>query len=416
MKSLACMSVGSLLAKRESGLTGAERLRIEEHLQRCDSCRSDARALHAITALSQSPAIPSLTSRARERAIAGALMHATRQPTPELMPTRSRGPLLAWAGAGLVAAAAAATVLVVTNGDSEKTARSTTAQDDAAVLLAGDVNAGGNEIEVGGRIEPGTLMATNEGAQLTMGRASIELEPASEIAWQPTEETVRLGAGSLRAKVQPDPSRRFRVVTDTFAVEVLGTEFEVSTDSVEVFEGTVRIVGNDGNVLAAALTKGGSWQAGIAAKAPAKKKKRAHRRPRKRNKSVAEATAAVDVAALLASARSHLAAKSVAAAREDIQRALDAEPSRREQAEAYSLIAECALVSGEPAKASRLYLQVTDNYRGLSAAENALFAAARIEANAGNAAAAKKHLERYLERYPDGRFRSEAERRLSEIE
>ena len=41
---------------------------------------------------------------------------------------------------------------------------------------------------------------------------------------------------------------------------------------------------------------------------------------------------------------------------------------------------------------------------------------ARIEANDGNHEAAREHLERYLERYPNGRFRAEAERRLTAIE
>jgi len=416
MKSIACISIGSLLSKRASGLSGAERLRLEEHLQTCAACRDDAYALDVITAITRSPELPSLGGRARERAIAGALMHATRKPTPELMPARSRSSLRVWAGAGLVAAAAAAVVLVVTSGDNRETVRAAAASDDAALLVAGDVTAGGSAVEVGSRIEPGADMATHQGARLLVGRAEIEIDPASEIAWQPEVETLSLRTGAVRASVKRDPSRTFRVVTETFVVEVVGTRFEVTPESVEVYEGTVRIVGPDGDVLVAALTEGESWQAGVAAKTTPKKK-RAHKRPRKRTKQTVEvAEVEADVGALLTSARSHLASKSVDSAKEDIQRALDAEPNRKEQAEAYSLIAECALVSGEAAKAARLYLQVADKYRGLPAAENALFAAARIEANAGHAAEARDKLELYLERYPSGRFQAEAKRRLSELE
>jgi len=410
MKSIACMPVGSLLSKRASGLTDAERLRLEEHLQRCASCRSDAHALDTLTALSRSPELPSLTSRARDRAIASALMQANQQPDSLPVAPRTWWPRLAWAGTAV--AAAAAVVLSLTIGGEDQAAKSST-HDDAALVVAGDIAADGQQIETGARVALNAEMTSSRGARLILGRAEVEVAPSSTIAWEPSSETLSLRSGSLRASVEPDPSRTFRVSTDAFTVEVVGTEFRVTPDRVEVFDGTVRIVDNRGGVVVAALTEGKEWQAGVAT-ATKRKKKRARKRPRKRTKPAAEPE--VDVSELLADARSHLASKSVEGAKGAIQSALDAEPNRRQQAEAYSLIAECALVSGERAKAARLYLQVATKYRGLRAAENALFAAARIEANDGNHAAAKQHLERYLERYPDGRFRDEAERRLSDIE
>ena len=97
------------------------------------------------------------------------------------------------------------------------------------------------------------------------------------------------------------------------------------------------------------------------------------------------------------------------------RRALELRGSRANAAEAHTILAECAQMAGQPRAAVERYLLVARRYSNLPAGETALFAAARIEANAGHLQAARDLFERYLERYPDGTLRAEAERRLRAI-
>jgi outer membrane protein assembly factor BamD (BamD/ComL family) len=60
----------------------------------------------------------------------------------------------------------------------------------------------------------------------------------------------------------------------------------------------------------------------------------------------------------------------------------------------------------------RMYLDVAERFSDLSAGEVALFAAARLQANRGVSAEARRLLHRYLKRYPEGRFARDAADRL----
>jgi hypothetical protein len=64
-----------------------------------------------------------------------------------------------------------------------------------------------------------------------------------------------------------------------------------------------------------------------------------------------------------------------------------------------TLLAECDQREGRTAHAVRLFLRVADRFRGLPAAESALYAAARLETRA----AAGALLERYLREHPGDR-------------
>ncbi len=119
---------------------------------------------------------------------------------------------------------------------------------------------------------------------------------------------------------------------------------------------------------------------------------------------------------LLARARHRLASGDARAALADLDAVLAAGGSRGQQAEAYMLKGDCALVQGDSKAAVRQYLDVSRRFSGLRAAETALFAAARVESNSGNKAAAKKLLLAYSERYPNGQFKSEVGARLRIIE
>jgi outer membrane protein assembly factor BamD (BamD/ComL family) len=87
----------------------------------------------------------------------------------------------------------------------------------------------------------------------------------------------------------------------------------------------------------------------------------------------------------------------------------------RDRAEALSLRAECALVAGDLASAAAGYRLVAQRFAAQPAGENALFAAARIDADRLSGARAQTGLMRYLARYPRGRFVKEATTRLREL-
>jgi TolA-binding protein len=112
-------------------------------------------------------------------------------------------------------------------------------------------------------------------------------------------------------------------------------------------------------------------------------------------------------------ARSALARGHRDRAEQAVEAALKADPSRRERAEAGTLRAEMALVAGSRDRAARLFLEVADRFAGSRAAENALMAAARLMAAEGDRAGARATWQRYLDDYPDGRFRDDASRRLA---
>jgi TolA-binding protein len=118
------------------------------------------------------------------------------------------------------------------------------------------------------------------------------------------------------------------------------------------------------------------------------------------------------VAQRLASARRALGAGRVAEAEKLAEGVLSGRASAREAAEARTLLADCAVSRGQPERAALLYLAVAKSFPGLPAGENALFAGARLTERVYGKARAQGLFEQYLQRYPRGRFRQEAERHL----
>src|SRR5262249_9009696 len=109
-------------------------------------------------------------------------------------------------------------------------------------------------------------------------------------------------------------------------------------------------------------------------------------------------------------------ARDLRKARAAIEAAQAQGPSRSQSAEAGLLLAECAQASGDTGGAVNGYLDVSRRFAELPAADTGLFAAARLEANAGHVSRARLLLHEYLERYPNGRFRNDASARLNALE
>ena len=124
------------------------------------------------------------------------------------------------------------------------------------------------------------------------------------------------------------------------------------------------------------------------------------------------AKAGLDASAPLGRARKALASGDVARARAELAVVLGQRSRAEDLVEARTLLAECALVSGDTSKAQSGYADVAKTQAGTAAGDNAAFAAARLERDP---AKARQLLTQYLASYPKGRFRQEAEARLAAL-
>ena len=122
--------------------------------------------------------------------------------------------------------------------------------------------------------------------------------------------------------------------------------------------------------------------------------------------------ALTSAATYLSAARKALAGGDSDTARDDLTKARAAGPDRKLRAEADTLSAEIAMVDGDLGLAAVLFMEVAERYADLPAGENALVAAARVLHASGGTTAARAAWRRYLDRYPEGRFRADVLRRL----
>ena len=417
MTGLTCFRAGILLERRQSGLDEAERLLLEEHLQACAECAANARALGALADLLDETA----SSRVAPHVVSSAIRKALESPVPEDKPAApvSRRWLAPAALAAALCVVAALVVWTTRRGPSDGgngpiAQRTEVAPKRAAPerpssaarpdrVISGVVESGAHELRSGSPVESARLMIARERAELALAHARAKLGPGSIVRWDSGRSMLALDAGHALISVDPAPGRRFSLETTRFVAEVLGTVFEVWPTGIRVLSGRVRVTarGHAARLLAA----GDAWtlEPESASTASSADEVRNQRVP----EDVRPQT--ITARALLARARQRLAEGDAASARRDIASALGAAPSAAESAEARSLLAECAIVEGNPPEAQRAYAQVAERYAGTAAGETALFAAARLERDP---ARSRERLEAYLKRYPEGRFRAEAEARI----
>jgi TolA-binding protein len=234
--------------------------------------------------------------------------------------------------------------------------------------------------------------------------------------------TLRMSRGALRIEVVPGRSQPFRVITERYHVEVLGTVFEVRDAEVSVEHGRVRVTRVGGDASSRVLAAGERWNLddetsslGIAPEPSAGHSPSADASAPARRVDGVMARPSVDPRALYARARKHLAAGEPTQARRLVEQALAGAPSAAQQAEGQTLLAECSLVAGDSKDAARRYAEVAKKHGNLPAGETALFAAGRTAHGAGQNADARRLFNQYLARYPSGQFANEARSRLAQL-
>lgn len=428
---LTCLNMHRLIDRRDSGLSPAEGLRLEEHLGGCTRCRAHANLLDGLTRLAAEQPV-SLDAAARSRAISAALnAGSVARARLSLAPPRRGFVLLGAATAALALAVAVQRAL--TPAPAPVAVQPARAFDR---VLSGQVEVAGGKQGAGERLNESAELFTTDGASVALAHAEVQLRAHTRARWNARARTLALPQGSALIEVDPARHESFRVETHAFVVTVLGTRFEVTQDAVHVLRGRVSVTPRaDGRAVDPIVLAAGSPQADFelqptaaeatpplaepapVATAPRPRAQRgadkgsqppAAKLPRDDDREVRDA----NPSALLEQARSQLAARDVTQARNTLRLAA---PQLREsalRAQALSLEAECNLLERRFEAARDAYLRVARIFPTLPAAETALFAAARIEAEHGHSARARELLTRYLERYPSGSFAREAEHRI----
>lgn len=221
-------------------------------------------------------------------------------------------------------------------------------------------------------------------SRVTVYRVAVVIAATSDIRWASVERSMVL----LRGRVEVDGDAWTRIATDRFHVEIYGAA-TITPDRVFVHRGSGRVMSPQ-RKLVAQLAQGASW-------AP---------------QSSTTAARQPSVALLLDQAREAFTARDYARADQFAGSALEASPSRAQEAEARMIMAECAHARGRLDDALARYEAIAAQFADLSTGEMALFSAARLQASRGDADAARVLFHRYLDRFPSGRFAVDAEREL----
>jgi ferric-dicitrate binding protein FerR (iron transport regulator) len=402
---MSCSETARLSAASAGGhATAAERLELEAHLSSCSRCNAEHALLLATTRALRDAEVPTLPPAARQRVWRAALAQRTQAPT-----TARR---FAWpfAVGATLALAAAIAIWVGTRAPSE------------LAVVAGDVTTVPGAPEgTPGTTEPGVTLRSQGGGVVRLADASSALAPATEIVWRRERRIVELRQGSLTVDVEHRPGQHFEVRTPRFTVEVVGTKFTVDLRGVRTERGKVRIVAPDGTELGFAGA-GVAWVApdqasdGAAAAVPAPSPPpNAEPAPPSAAAPAATAPAAPTTedlsGARLGRARRALARGNAGEARRIVEPLFRL--GRDVASEARAIYAESYLSEGRYEDAIAGYRIVVRDFPSTPQAESALFAIAQLEGEHGRPADARATLQRYLARYPQGRFAKEASDRLA---
>jgi ferric-dicitrate binding protein FerR (iron transport regulator) len=382
--------------------TPAERLELESHLAVCARCSAEHADLAAVRAL-RAAEPEGLSAAARERVRRVALAGTARAPAQ----ARRRF----WpAGLGATfALASLAALLFVRRPSNEPRVVSGDVAIVALVPSMATSPAADGEVSI----------RSARGGEVRLGDADTSLGAGTTFVWRRAARSVELREGSLTIDVEHRAGQHFQVRTPRFVVEVIGTRFTVDLAGVRTERGTVRVLGTDGAALGY-VTAGRSWalpaetaqRTAPVSTAPAEAPPAPPPAPALTLASAGPARASLDEGpARLVQARRALARGNAGEARRLVEPIFHL--GREVAVEARVIYAESFLVEGRYTDAVDGYETVVRDFPRTPQAESALYAVAQLESEHGRASAARAGLQRYLDRYPRGRFAREANDRLA---
>ena len=393
---MSCRDVREWLHRDASELDEAQRLLLDDHLAVCETCRGDRDRMRLVHRVGTSLPVPPPGAREYSRAIARALMEGPR--------TRSAPRRLSWwiaPLAGLVGVVVVAIVIATRHHDEAPPPREAhhelprpphpePAAAPADVVEEGGLVGDASTIAIGAAVPANVALRTDVRTRVKLGTLRVVIAASSEIRWSATDRELVLERGML--DIETLAPGRARIVTPQFELELDDVALTVEPAEVRVRRGTTRVVDRSRKLLAS-LDGDGTW------------------RP---IEPVGKLPAGAKPAELLARARTQFAAKDYAGAERTATRALT-NATRLEQAEARIFLADVAQAAGKLDVAVARYDAVAATYAVLPVAESALYDAARIELQRAHATDARRLLDRYLIRYPSGRYADDVRRELAKL-
>jgi hypothetical protein len=379
------------------------RLEVESHLADCEDCRTERAHYGLLGWLKEQPA-PALGPAASRRVLARLIEGGPAALAREGTVTRRRGSRLLAAAAGLAVSTAAVLFLVH----------------------------GRPGVET---LTTPRLIETESGGAVAFGGARVAYVPGTRMLAEPAKRRLGLDRGEVDVDVDPQSglAGHFRVATDHFVVEVIGTHFVVTPSGVRTLRGRVRVLDLEDHELAV-LGPGESWTAsrpiGAASRPPAEQTSPAVAPPSIAPRPEELATSApaarapehaapnahrVSVAQLLARGRSAMSEGDADGARALIARARSAAPTEDQAAALDLLEADAWLVTKQPDAAIAAYRRVARRWSGTAQAETATFAVGQLLVEGDSPLAAETALTEYLAHYPHGRFAREAQEQLAQL-
>ena len=388
---------GQLLELVRGTASDAVRLEVESHLADCEGCRSERARYGLLGWLKEQPASAlgaAASRRVLARLLEGTPASAARGRRAPIV-GRQRGARLFAVGAGLALSAAA-----------------------LILLLHGRVET---------LSEPRQIEAESGGV-VAFGGARVAYAPGTKLLAEPAQRRLALARGEVDVDVDPRAGLRghFRVATDRFVVEVIGTHFVVTSSGVQTLRGRVRVLDLEDRELAV-LGPGESWTAPRPAAAAEPPREPAAAAPPiappavelapapRPSEHAAPGARRASVAQLLARGRAAMSDGDADGARAWIARAREAAPAEDEAAALDLLEADAWLVTKQPDAAIAAYRRVARRWSGTAQAETATFAVGQLLVEGDSPLAAETALTEYLAHYPHGRFAREAQEQLAQL-